>query len=64
MRDFPVTAVHACAYRDGEHAGCVTFQSQLVHACVCYDEEQAWCVTFPSQLCMHVGDVMGSRHGA
>ena len=28
-RDFPVTAVHACVWRDGEQSGCVTFQSQL-----------------------------------
>ena len=34
MRDFPVTAVHACVRRDGEQAGCVTFQSQLcMHVC-------------------------------
>ena len=34
VRDFPVTAVHTCVWRDGEQAGCVTFQSQLcMHVC-------------------------------
>ena len=29
VRDYPVTAVHACVCRDGEQAWRVTFQSHL-----------------------------------
>ena len=41
MRDFPVTAVHACVCRDGEQAWCVTFQSQLcMHVCAVMGSRQ------------------------
>ena len=52
--DESVKHVNACACRDVEQAGCVTFQSQLcMSACVCRDVEQAGCVTFQSHSAMH-----------